>query len=52
MVDLTVKRIGINRGWRYGEVFDSARQAGLFVAEDAADNQANLETFIQEDKAG
>ena len=50
MVDLTGKRIGINRGWRYGEVFDSARQAGLFVAEEAADNQANLEKFIQGDK--
>jgi hypothetical protein len=51
VVDPTGKRISINRGWRYGEVFDSARQAGLSVAEKAADNQANLEKFIQGDKA-
>jgi polar amino acid transport system substrate-binding protein len=46
VVDLTGKRIGINRGWSYGEVFDSARQAGLFVAEEATDNQANLKKLI------
>lgn len=42
VVDLSGKRVGINRGWSYGEVFDSARRAGRFVAEEAADNQANL----------
>jgi len=46
VVDLTGKRIGINRGWSYGEVFDSARQAGLFVAEEATDNQANLKKLV------
>jgi polar amino acid transport system substrate-binding protein len=40
------KRVGINRGWRYGEVFDSVRRAGLFEAEEATDNQANLKKFI------
>jgi polar amino acid transport system substrate-binding protein len=29
-VDLRGKRVGINRGVSYGEVFDSARRAGLF----------------------
>lgn len=42
VVDLGGKRVGVNRGWSYGEVFDSARRAGLFVVEEAADNQANL----------
>jgi len=46
MVDLNGKRVGINRGWSYGEVFDSARREGVFIAEEAADNQANLRKLI------
>lgn len=46
VVDLSGKRVGINRGWSYGEVFDSARRSGLFVAEEATDNQANLTKLI------
>ncbi len=46
VIDLQGKRVGINRGWSYGEVFDSARRAGLFKAEEAADNQANLKKLI------
>lgn len=46
VVDLTGKRIGINRGWSYGEVFDSARQACLFVADEATDNLANLKKLM------
>lgn len=42
VIDLSGKRVGINRGWSYGEVFDSARRAGLFEAEEATDNLANL----------
>jgi len=46
VVDLSGKRVGINRGWSYGEVFDSARRAGLFKAEEATDNLANLKKLI------
>ena len=46
VVDLGGRRVGINRGWSYGEVFDSARRAGLFSAEEATDDQANLTKLI------
>lgn len=46
LVDLSGKRVGINRGWSYGEVFDSARRAALFTAEEAADNAANLKKLL------
>ena len=46
MVELKGKRVGINRGVSYGEVFDSARRAGLFETEEATDNQANLRKLI------
>jgi polar amino acid transport system substrate-binding protein len=46
MVDLRGKRVGINRGRSYGEVFDTARRAGLFEAEEAMDNPANLKKLI------
>lgn len=46
VVDLSGKRVGINRGWSYGEVFDSVRRAGLFEVEEATDNQANLKKLI------
>jgi polar amino acid transport system substrate-binding protein len=42
VVDLAGKRVGINRGWSYGEVFDSARREGVFTSEEASDNMANL----------
>ncbi len=46
VVDLEGKRVGINRGWSYGEVIDSARRAGLFLAEEATGDQANLKKLI------
>ena len=46
VVDLTGKRVGINRGWSYGEVVDSARRAGLFEAEEATGDQANLKKLL------
>jgi polar amino acid transport system substrate-binding protein len=46
VVDLKGKRVGINRGVSYGEVFDSARRAGLFETEEVTDNQANLKKLI------
>ena len=46
MVELKGKRVGINRGVSYGEVFDGARRAGLFEAEAVTDNRANLKKLI------
>jgi polar amino acid transport system substrate-binding protein len=46
VVDLSGKRVGLNRGWSYGEVFDSARRAGLFETEEATDNLANLKKLM------
>ena len=46
MLELKWKRVGINRGVSYGEVFDSARRAGLFDAEEVTNNQANLKKLI------
>ena len=46
VVDLSGKRVGLNRGWSYGEVFYSARRAGLFEAEEATDNLANLKKLM------
>lgn len=46
MADLAGKRVGINRGWSYGEKFDSARRAGRFDAEEATDNVANLRKLL------
>lgn len=46
MVELKGKRVGINRGVSYGEVFDSACRAGLFEAEEVTDNQANLKKLM------
>ncbi|WP_372677943.1 hypothetical protein [Desulfosarcina sp.] len=51
VVDLTVKRRGIDRGWRYGDGFDRARQAGLFEAKTAVDNPVNLKKLFQWDNA-
>lgn len=46
VIALRGKRVGINRGWSYGEVFDNARWSGLFNAEEATDNQANLKKLL------
>jgi polar amino acid transport system substrate-binding protein len=46
VIDLKGKRVGVNRGWSYGEVFDNARGSGLFKAEEATDNQANLKKLL------
>jgi len=46
VVDLQGKRVGVNRGWSYGEAFDSARKEGLFQAEEATGNQANVKKLL------
>ena len=46
VVDLAGRRVGVNRGWSYGEVFDSARRTGLIQVEEAADNEANLKKLL------
>lgn len=48
MIDLKGKRVGINRGWSYGEVFDTARRSGLLTADETADNLANLKKLLMD----
>ena len=40
--DLEGLRIGVNAGWSYGQAFDEARAAGIFAAEEASSDAANL----------
>jgi len=44
--DLKGKKVGVNRGWSYGEAFDKANADGIFKADDAADNVANFKKLI------
>ena len=46
IVDLKEKRVGVNRGWSYGEVFDNTRKSGLFDAEEATDNFSNMKKLL------
>ena len=46
--DLRGKRVGINRGWSYGQEFDKARESGVFAAEEAQDNHANFKKLIND----
>jgi polar amino acid transport system substrate-binding protein len=40
--DLKGKRIGVLRGWSYGDEFDNARKAGLFSAEEVSSDDQNF----------
>ena len=40
--DLKGKRVGVMRGWSYGDAFDAARLAGLFQAEDVSSDDQNF----------
>lgn len=42
MPDLAGLRIGVIRGWSYGDAFDQARRAGLLVAEEVAADAQNF----------
>ena len=40
--DLAGKRLGVIRGWSYGEEFDEAREKGLFKTEERHDDASNF----------
>jgi len=40
--DLTGKRIGVLRGWSYGDAFDQARRQGLFQVEEVGTDDQNF----------
>lgn len=40
--DLKGKRVGVMRGWSYGDEFDKARKAGLFKVEDVSTDEQNF----------
>lgn len=40
--DLRGLRVGVLRGWSYGDEFDAARNAGLLKVEDVTDDRANF----------
>ena len=42
IADLSGKRIGVIRGWSYGDAFDAARKAGSFSVEEVTSDRANL----------
>lgn len=42
VADLKGMRVGVIRGWAYGQEFDEARRAGLFQAEDVATGYQNF----------
>lgn len=42
MGSLVGKRIGVMRGWSYGDAFDSARNVGIFTAEDVESDAQNF----------
>lgn len=41
--DLKGKRVGVMRGWSYGDAFDNARKAGVFSAEEASSDEQNFQ---------
>ena len=46
LADLDGKRVGVIRGWSYGDAFDAARKAGRFAAEDVTNDRANFQKLI------
>lgn len=42
LADLHGKRVGLLRGWSYGEGFDAARNASLIVADEVGSDRINL----------
>ncbi|OUR94936.1 hypothetical protein A9Q81_14315 [Gammaproteobacteria bacterium 42_54_T18] len=49
ITDLKGKKVGLNFGWSYGDVIDSARKAELFEADDSVKNNlANFRKLIGE----
>ena len=48
LADLTGKRVGVIRGWSYGEAFDMARQQGLFLCEEVPTDANNFGKLLRE----
>lgn len=42
LADLDGKRVGVVRGWSYGDGFDAARKAGRFSTEEVANDRSNF----------
>lgn len=47
MADLTGKRVGVIRGWSYGEAFDAARRLGDFQCEEVAADSHNFAKLLR-----
>lgn len=45
--DLKGKKIGVIRGWSYGEKFDTAREKGMFVVEEAKGDAQNFKKLLR-----
>jgi polar amino acid transport system substrate-binding protein len=45
--DLKGKRVGVIRGWSYGDAFDNARKANLFTVEETASDAQNFQKLAQ-----
>lgn len=41
--DLKGKKVGVIRGWSYGDAFDNARKAGTFTADEGASDDQNFQ---------
>lgn len=48
VADLRGKKVGVIRGWSYGETFDAARKEGKVAVEEAASDTANLNKLALE----
>lgn len=42
LADLKGKRVGIIRGWSYGDAFDAARKSGRFTVEEVVNDRTNF----------
>ncbi len=47
MADLAGRRVGVIRGWSYGEAFDGARRRGEFSCEEVAGDTANFAKLLR-----
>ncbi|MFG6488904.1 substrate-binding periplasmic protein [Roseateles sp. BYS78W] len=47
LADLTGKRVGVIRGWSYGEAFDAARRLGDFHCEEVSADEHNFAKLLR-----
>lgn len=48
LADLMGKRVGVIRGWSYGEAFDTARRQGAFQCEEVPTDASNFGKLLRE----